>query len=133
MEGELFKVEVNEEGVQSLKRFARLALIVLIVTLVLGSSQTISVLYFFLKSVNFSAQDKPFNRPYFVSVAGVVLGFLVQATQVILYRRFAKLAVTANSNSTLFNQSFKLLNMQAVCLLLQSALTLFFMVVRFFL
>jgi hypothetical protein len=132
MEEEIFCVEVNEEGRTLLQRFAKLSLLILIFTLILGALQTVSSLYAFFKAVRHSSFSGKLQYNYYLTMAYVLLNFLLQAVQVIWYRRFAKIATLClnHSDSPGFNRSFRLLNMQALCFLLQLGLTAFFMVVR---
>ncbi len=135
MSDELFKVEVNEEGLQVFRRLSALSLIILMVTVLMGALQIGTVLYFLLKSVNFSRLGNRFNYQYYTSVLSVVVGFVLQVVQIVLYRRFIRLAIVAinNSDSVGFNRSLRLLYMQAVLYLLQSGLVFLIMAARFLL
>lgn len=135
MPTELFKVEVNEEGAQVFRRLSKLSVIILIATLLLGSLQVMGVLHLLLKSVNFSTGVKRMSHPLYLSVASVVLGFFMQAVQIILYRRFVKLAANSirGSDSGGFNRAFRLLYLQAVWYLMQLGVNFLFMTADFLL
>lgn len=135
MSRELFSVDVNEEGTRIFRRLSTLSLIILVTTLLMGSLEAASVLSVLLKPLSFSTAANRFTYHFYLSVVNVVLGFLMQAVQIILYRRFIRLANASlqNSDSAGFNRSFRWLYLQAVWYLLQTGVTLLFMAARFLL
>lgn len=134
-EAEIFRVEVNEEGRRLLQRFARLSLVILAITLLFGTLQTGTSLFYLLKTAGFSPAERSIRFTYYFTATGAVLGFVLQVAQVILYRRFGVLAfkAVAEGDTVAFNRSFRLLNLQAVCFLLQVIVTMLLLFLRLFL
>ena len=132
MEEEFFRIEVNEEGKRSLQRFAKLSLVVLVVGLSLSTIQLVSSLAAFQRVFRLSMTQKV-QQNFSISIIFSVVSFVLQVLQIIFYRRFAALSTRGihASDSESFNRSFRFLILQSVCFLLQLAVTLLVMIMRF--
>lgn len=134
MEESIFQVTINETGELWIRRFHRLASVILVATILVSGANLLANLILLMKanqSSTFPASARWRNIFFTFYLAG---SFFLQVTQVVFYKRFAGLCRKAIdvSDAFLFNHSFRWLYLQALCFFIQIMVSLAYFVATYF-
>lgn len=121
MEEEIFKVELNEQGVYWLRRLYGLAKAILVAAVVVNLISLVTTLSYFFQSDRLAGTSSSMRWRNLIYVSYLMVSFVLQVVQIVFYRRFAAKAMDAieASNTKAFNDSFRWLVLQSVLFLIQ--------------
>lgn len=127
MEPDLFRTEINENGIMWLKHLYRLSTYILITTILFNGVSVATTIYYILQTKYDSGMPASLHIRNLLFAVFATINFALQVTQIIFFKRFAVTARKAldAGESKLFNQSFRWLFLQAVCMLVQLAVSFF--------